>query len=100
VKRPRYFCEHCGIEVKKDARICPRCGRFFSSVKCPKCGYSGRVEDFRTGCPSCGYAEAGNDAPDPFGSLPPVAPPLPFWAYLAGLAVVLAVLGLLVSITR
>lgn len=100
MKRPRYFCEHCGAEVRKDAKVCPRCGRFFSSVKCPKCGYAGRVEDFREGCPSCGYAEPGNAAPEPFRAAPQGAPPLPAWAYLAGIAAAAAVLALLVSVTR
>jgi len=94
LKRPRYFCEHCGLEVRKDARLCPRCGRFFSSVKCPRCDYTGQAEDFEAGCPVCGYAEAANAAPEPIRPPPVVAPPPPRWAY-AAVAVVLAALSFL-----
>ncbi|MBL8967460.1 MAG: zinc ribbon domain-containing protein [Spirochaetaceae bacterium] len=94
MKRPRYYCEHCGAEVKHDARVCPRCGRFFSSVKCPKCGHSGRAEDFRGGCPICGYADPANAAPDPFLAPPETAAPLPIWVYFAALGV----LGLAVAL--
>ena len=34
----KFFCENCGTEVPGKARICPVCGKFFASVKCPKCG--------------------------------------------------------------
>jgi hypothetical protein len=55
MKRVRFFCEHCGREVKANARVCPYCGRFFRLVQCPKCGYTDRGEEFVRGCPSCGY---------------------------------------------
>jgi hypothetical protein len=95
LKTPRYYCEHCGAEVKGSARICPKCGRFFSSVKCPKCGTAGKVEDFRYGCPVCGYAEAMNGAPEPLKPPPEMAPPLPLWTWIAGLALFFIVLYLL-----
>ncbi|MCK9169187.1 MAG: zinc ribbon domain-containing protein [Treponema sp.] len=52
----KFFCENCGAEVPENARICKRCGRFFSSVRCPKCGTSGPASMFEKGCPHCGYA--------------------------------------------
>ncbi|MBQ9630150.1 MAG: zinc ribbon domain-containing protein [Treponema sp.] len=56
----KFFCENCGAEVPQDARMCRKCGRFFSSVRCPKCGETGDASFFRNGCPSCGYAVTGN----------------------------------------
>ena len=55
-KKPKYFCENCGEEVNAKARFCPHCGKFFSSVRCPNCGHTGSVENFKKGCPACHYA--------------------------------------------
>ena len=55
-KEPRFFCDFCGTEVKRNDRICPNCGKFFSAVRCPNCGLTGQVAMFVKGCPSCGYA--------------------------------------------
>lgn len=55
-KEAKFFCESCGAEVAKNARVCSTCGKFFSSVRCPKCGRTGSNEDFSNGCPTCGYA--------------------------------------------
>ncbi len=100
MKTPRYFCEHCGAEVKGNARICPRCGRFFSSVKCPKCGFVGVSEDFRAGCPVCGYAlGANNDGPEAFKT-PPESPGLPVWTWALGLFVFAAAMYLLLRALR
>ena len=55
-KAPRFFCEHCGAEVGRDERACPECGRFFSAVRCPRCGFSGSAGKFADGCPVCGYS--------------------------------------------
>ena len=55
-----YFCENCGSEVGANARFCPKCGRFFSSVRCPKCGYTGATTAFKNGCPKCHYAMNGS----------------------------------------
>ena len=74
----------------KDARICPRCGHFFTSVKCPRCGHVGVADDFDRGCPSCGSMEAANPSPEPIRPLPPESPPLPWWAFVAAGIVVLA----------
>jgi rRNA maturation protein Nop10 len=95
MKRPRYYCESCGVEVRKDARVCPRCGRFFSSVKCPRCGHVGMADDFTLGCPICGYADPANAPPEPMGAAPASAPPLPWWAFPAAAALLLALVLLL-----
>ncbi|MDR0540395.1 MAG: zinc-ribbon domain-containing protein [Spirochaetaceae bacterium] len=56
-KQPRFFCDNCGAEVPKTANSCPRCGRFFASIRCPKCGFSGGNDTaFSNGCPRCGYS--------------------------------------------
>ncbi|MDR1625765.1 MAG: zinc ribbon domain-containing protein [Spirochaetia bacterium] len=52
---PAFFCQNCKKEVSARDKICPYCGRFFTDVRCPKCGYSGEALEFRFGCPSCGY---------------------------------------------
>ena len=52
---PVFFCENCKKEVSANDKICPRCGKFFTDVRCPRCNHSGDVEDFTFGCPKCGY---------------------------------------------
>jgi predicted RNA-binding Zn-ribbon protein involved in translation (DUF1610 family) len=89
---PRFFCEDCGAEVKRDSKTCPRCGKFFASIKCPACGFVGEEILFKSGCPACGYSAAGGkkgrgkkDVRYPSGALP-------LWVYLVtvlGLAAVL-----------
>ncbi len=59
-KQAKFFCESCGSEVRANARFCPKCGKFFASVKCPKCGRVGDQNLFKSGCPDCGYA-AGSE---------------------------------------
>ena len=56
----KFFCENCGSEVPRKSRFCPVCGKFFASVRCPKCGHTGASEDFKKGCPECGYAVNSN----------------------------------------
>lgn len=56
MKRSRFLCENCGVEVKPNARICKSCGRFFSAVRCPRCLYTDEAGVFVYGCPKCGYA--------------------------------------------
>lgn len=51
----KFFCENCGAEVARNAKLCRHCGRFFSSVRCPQCGKTGTPEEFSKGCPDCGY---------------------------------------------
>ena len=61
-KQAKFFCENCGEEVLQNARFCKKCGRFFSAVRCPKCGKVGSAHAFTNGCPKCGYAEKGQMA--------------------------------------
>ena len=56
VEKAKFFCESCGAEVNQNARVCTNCGKFFSSVRCPKCALTGKTEEFIHGCPRCGYA--------------------------------------------
>jgi RNA polymerase subunit RPABC4/transcription elongation factor Spt4 len=100
MKRPRYFCERCGAEVRKEARFCPRCGRFFSSVKCPRCGYVGEADDFALGCPVCGYADAANAAPEPLGRAAWSSQSLPWWSYPLAAALLLGLIILLLHAAR
>ncbi len=62
-QKAKFFCENCGAEVPQNAKMCRHCGRFFSSVRCPACGATGKNEDFINGCPVCGYAvkKGGNN---------------------------------------
>ena len=59
-KEAKFFCENCGAEVPGKAKVCTNCGRFFASVRCPKCGRTGSTDEFKKGCPACGYAINGN----------------------------------------
>ncbi len=59
-KKARFFCESCDTEVVGDAKFCPTCGRFFSSVRCPACELTGEHFLFENGCPACGYAMDGS----------------------------------------
>ena len=61
-KEAKFFCESCGSEVPRKSRFCPVCGKFFASVRCPKCGHTGASEDFKSGCPECGYAVNSNSS--------------------------------------
>jgi len=54
-KPSRFYCENCGGQVRANAKVCPHCGRFFSDVRCPSCGFTGDSKLFVFGCPSCGY---------------------------------------------
>ena len=51
----RYFCDLCGTEVPKNTVRCPQCGRYFTAIQCPRCGFRGEEKDFSQGCPKCGY---------------------------------------------
>ncbi|NCN05322.1 MAG: hypothetical protein GW949_06805 [Spirochaetales bacterium] len=51
----KFYCENCGKRVHPRDRICPYCGRFFSQVRCPSCGFRGTTDVFLSGCPQCGY---------------------------------------------
>jgi predicted RNA-binding Zn-ribbon protein involved in translation (DUF1610 family) len=51
----RFFCGNCGEEVNQRDELCPHCGAVFSAIKCPQCGYRGKLHEFHHGCPSCGF---------------------------------------------
>jgi hypothetical protein len=51
----RFFCDGCGTEVPRNTIRCPQCGRYFTAIQCPRCGFQGEERDFLSGCPSCGY---------------------------------------------
>ncbi len=57
--KAKFFCENCGSEVPENSKVCKTCGKFFISVRCPKCGATGSHDDFEDGCPKCGYAMDG-----------------------------------------
>jgi uncharacterized membrane protein YvbJ len=108
LKKPRFFCDNCGAEVGMTAKSCPACGRFFASVRCPKCGYTGRDDDFAHGCPSCGYS-----APPPVAESPPgnknsgrnpqkgtTSEPLPVWMYVLASLILIFVLVILYNSLR
>ena len=74
---PVFYCENCKKKVSAKDKICPGCGKFFTDVRCPRCGHSGNVDEFLLGCPQCGYlnpalANAGaGHAPAFLEALPP-----------------------------
>jgi len=101
---PRFFCDNCGTEVPQNSKNCPNCGRFFSSVRCPQCGFVGEEALFSNGCPSCGYSTSNAKAADngkakakakkkrkekaPAGGLP-------WWVYILVTAIFTAVMAAL-----
>lgn len=95
--QPRFFCESCDAEVPRDAVSCPSCGRYFASVRCPKCGFIGEEALFRGGCPICGYSTGKpsrekNDGSK--GTLSEKKPSgaLPVWVYILTALVFLGVI--------
>ena len=93
--RARYFCEHCGAEVLRDAKYCGKCGRFFSAVRCPRCQFSGSPSAFRDGCPVCGFSAASPEEYlpdlDATASRPKhPAEALSPWVYVAAVSALLA----------
>jgi hypothetical protein len=97
-KKPRFFCDNCNSEVGQDAKVCPRCGRFFASVRCPSCGFTGEDSVFKGGCPSCGYS-----AP-PAMKTPVDHPPdklvpagkLPLWVYILSIFAFISIIAVLI----
>jgi predicted amidophosphoribosyltransferase len=78
-RKPGFFCDSCGAEVAWNAKVCPKCGKFFTSVRCPRCGFSGDSQLFKNGCPHCGYAVA--DVHEHKHEKKP-ADGLPIWVYV------------------
>ena len=99
-KKPRFFCDNCGYEVGSEAKLCPYCGRYFSSIRCPNCEYSGPDRMFQNGCPLCGYSAPAKKDPkskpirekQPSYSKP--AEPLPFWTYIVAVIIFLVMVAL------
>lgn len=89
--------------MARDAASCPGCGRFFSAVKCPRCGFSAPASSFKAGCPVCGYSQPPVPAEASLGrrDQPEGGPaaPLPVWVWLAALAALAAAIAALVSST-
>lgn len=98
---PKFFCENCGKEVKRNASMCPHCGRFFASVKCPACNYTGDESRFRSGCPRCGYAVHRHNRKKDFLQDIKSSKPrfydegLPWWVYVVVFLAFLIVVGIL-----
>jgi ssDNA-binding Zn-finger/Zn-ribbon topoisomerase 1 len=107
-KKPRFFCDNCGAEVDMSAKSCPQCGRFFASVRCPKCGFNGKDGDFVRGCPVCGYSAVPAKSPGASGRRAPpgrkgagdAAGPPSFWVYLLAALALICVLALLYNLPR
>jgi len=95
-KNPRFFCESCGEEVPRNAKNCPKCGRFFASVLCPGCGFSGEEILFRDGCPVCGYSSGTNGRDRDSANMAPesktLAGALPPWVFILTAAALVAIL--------
>jgi predicted RNA-binding Zn-ribbon protein involved in translation (DUF1610 family) len=95
-----FVCENCGARVPISAKTCPGCGRRFSSIRCPACGFTGEDDLFKDGCPVCGYLAANTVASklkrhkntsytrtEDTGALPP-------WAYIITLALAAIIITL------
>jgi uncharacterized membrane protein YvbJ len=105
-KPPLFFCDNCGAEVSDNNRACPNCGRYFTSVRCPACNFSGEEELFGNGCPVCGYSESGGRK-NPVKTAvlkkqkkqkrpaPPAVEPLPAPVYIGSILALIAVMAIL-----
>ena len=111
-KFARFFCDSCDTEVVGDALFCPKCGKIFSSVRCPACNYSANHSAFIRGCPQCGYAMHGTSVAkniklgkekkkkqkrfvSQYQKSAPAEDALPAWVY--GLCILLLVLVLIAT---
>ncbi|MCL2180797.1 MAG: zinc-ribbon domain-containing protein [Treponema sp.] len=94
-RKPRFFCDNCGAEVGSDVKTCPRCGRYFASVRCPSCGHTGPDRMFQNGCPMCGYSAPSSSKKANNKPAHRPAEPLPFWTYIAAFFALFAVIGVL-----
>jgi predicted RNA-binding Zn-ribbon protein involved in translation (DUF1610 family) len=94
----RFFCENCGAEVKRDSKTCPQCGKPFSSVKCPACGFTGEEVLFKGGCPVCGYSagQGGKDPAEKDKKIWYVSADLPVWVYIMTALALAAVLAAII----
>ena len=99
----RFFCDHCGEEVRRNSDRCPKCGRYFAFVRCPQCGFTGEENRFAKGCPVCGYCAVKQDkapsgASNPKSSKLMAAGKLPLWVYIVA-ALGLVIVGLVLYFT-
>jgi predicted RNA-binding Zn-ribbon protein involved in translation (DUF1610 family) len=94
-RAPRFFCDNCGAEVSRNEKACPRCGRFFASVRCPACGFSGEERLFSGGCPVCGYSAAPAADGTRIVEKKTPAGPLPVWVYIFSIFALLCVFAVL-----
>ncbi|MCL2266055.1 MAG: hypothetical protein FWC22_08445 [Treponema sp.] len=96
-KKPRFYCDNCGYEVGSDVKTCPYCARYFASVRCPMCGFSGPDKMFLNGCAMCGYSapkfNPKNTKMKPARFSGPNEP-LPFWTYFIAVFILLAMIAL------
>jgi len=107
-KNPKFFCENCNQEVRRDALVCPHCGRFFASVRCPMCHYTGTHKDFKEGCPNCGYSISGSSKKEQAKKAPPLTPAkrrpagnddsLPAWVYRLVLSLTVFVIIICITV--
>jgi uncharacterized membrane protein YvbJ len=102
-KKPRFFCDNCGYEVGSEVKACPHCGRYFASVRCPACDYSGPDRMFQNGCPMCGYSAApppkANKAYKPREKKSRhTEEPLPTWALILSVIALFVVVLLLFNL--
>jgi predicted RNA-binding Zn-ribbon protein involved in translation (DUF1610 family) len=95
-KKPRFFCDNCGTEVGRNVNTCPKCGRFFASVRCPKCGFAADESAFRKGCPVCGYSTPPGNAARPPEEEKIPAGKLPLWVYILSVFAFITVVALLI----
>jgi ssDNA-binding Zn-finger/Zn-ribbon topoisomerase 1 len=93
-KKPRFFCDNCGTEVGRNVNTCPNCGRFFASVRCPKCNYTADEASFKKGCPACGYSVPLGSAADQKVEKVP-AGKLPLWVYILSVCAFITAVALL-----
>lgn len=99
-KKAKFFCEFCGNEVHQNDKVCQYCGKFFASVRCPKCGKVGRTEEFTHGCPACGYAVRPTSGKKSSLKSRNYDGGLPIWMYILVIAVLIAlVIGLYSCLT-
>lgn len=111
-KKTKFFCEHCGKEVNRNAKNCPDCGRFFASVRCPCCNYIGSPSEFSEGCPSCGYAVSPDASKNTKNNIRLITKkaassahnkrdkyddPLPWWVYSIVLGIAVVLIAIIIS---
>ena len=97
---PRFFCDNCQCEVKRNSKACPGCGRFFAAIRCPSCGFIGDENTFSSGCPSCGYSSPIAANPSIIQKKKPeqknLSGKLPKWVYILSIAAFITVIVILI----